>query len=40
MTTAAAVTVPALDLIPSLTARSVLRPARWPSRMRLRMNTW
>src|SRR6516225_3903558 len=40
MTVAAAVTVAAVDLMPLLTARSVDWPARWFSRILLKMNTW
>ncbi len=40
MTTAALVTVPAVDLIPYAIALSVERPRSYASRMRLMMNTW
>ena len=40
ITIAAAVTTPAVDLIPWVTAASVSSPRSYASRIRLRMNTW
>ncbi len=40
ITSAAALTTPAVDLIPWATASSVDSPRSTASRIRLRMNTW